>query len=59
MSPLGLLRRLPIVVYYGESVLELKYLRKYWAKIENIYTLVCGPQDVLLGVKNSKNHRVR
>ena len=37
---------------------EYEYLREYEAKIENIYTLVYGPQDVLLGMKNSKN-RVR
>jgi len=58
MSPPGILWRLPIVVYYGESIFEYKCLRKYKAKIENTYTLVCGPQDVLLGMKNSKN-RVR
>jgi len=48
MSPLGLLWRLPEVVYYGESIFEFEYLREYGAKIENIYTLVCGPQDVSL-----------
>jgi len=52
MSSLGLLRRLPVVVYCGESIFEYEYLRKHEAKIENVYTLVCGPQDVLLGIKN-------
>jgi len=28
--------------------------REYGAKIENIYTLVCGPQDVSLGIKKLK-----
>jgi len=47
MSPIGLLHRLPVVVYYGESIFEYEYLREYEAKIENVNTLVCGPQDVL------------
>jgi len=51
MSPLGLLRRLPVVVYYGESIFDYEYLRAYDAKIESIYTLVSGPHDVLLGIK--------
>jgi len=51
-SPLGLLWRLPVVVYCGESIFKYHYLCEYEAKIENIYTLVCGPQDVLLGIKN-------
>ena len=54
MSPLGLLRRLPVVVYCGESIFEYEYLREYEAKIENVYTLVCGPQDVLLGIKKTQ-----
>jgi len=52
MSPQGLLRQLPVVVYCGESIFKYKYLGEYDAEIENIYTLVCGPQDVLLGIKN-------
>jgi len=51
MSPLGLLWRLPVVVYCGESIFKYEYLREYDAKIENIYTLFQGPQDVLLGKK--------
>ena len=47
MSPLGLLRQLPVVVYYGELIFEYEYLCEYEAKIENIYTLVCDAQDVL------------
>jgi len=54
MSLLGSLRQLPVIVYCGEPIFEYEYLREYNAKIENIYTLVCGPQDVLLGIKNSK-----
>jgi len=55
MSPLGLLMRLPVVVYYGESIFEFEYLREDGVKIENMYTLVCGPQDVLLGKKKPQN----
>jgi len=58
MTPLGLLRRLTVVVYYGESIFEFEYLREYGAKIENIYTLGCGPQDVLLGFKKFEKNRV-
>ena len=56
MRSWGLLRRLPIVVYLGESLFEFEYLREYNAKIENVYTLVCGPQDVLMGIK--KNQKI-
>jgi len=55
MITLGGLLRLPVVLYCGELIFEYKYLCEYDAKIKNIYTLVCGPQDVLLGMKNSKN----
>jgi len=54
MSPIRLLRWLPVVVYCGESIFEYNYLRKYETKIKNVYTLVCGPQDVLLGIKKLK-----
>jgi len=54
MSPQGLLQQLPLVVYCRESIFEYKHLREYDMKIENIYTLVCGPQDVLLGIKTQK-----
>jgi len=54
MFPQGLLPRLPVDVYCGESIFEYEYLCEYRAKIEKIYTLVCGPQDVLLGVKKLK-----
>jgi len=50
MSRLGLLQQLPVVVHCGESIFEYEYLCKYDAKIKNIYTLVSGPQDVLLGI---------
>jgi len=40
ITKLGLLRRLPIVVYCGESIFEYEYLRKYEAKIEKVYSLV-------------------
>ena len=53
MSPPGLLRWLPVVVYCGESIFRYEYIREYNATIENFYTLVCGPQDVLLGTKKS------
>ena len=33
----------------------LKYLCEYDAKIEKVYTFVCGHQDVLVGIENSKN----
>jgi len=36
---------------------QIQYLCEYEAKIENINTLVCGPQDVLLGVKKLKKIR--
>jgi len=52
MSPQGFLRRLPVVDYCRESIFEYEYLHEYEAKIENVYTLVCGPQDVLVGIKN-------
>jgi len=55
MRSRGLLRRLPVVVNCGESNFEYEYLREYDAKIEKVYTSVCGPQDVLLGIKNLKN----
>ena len=58
MSPLGLLWWLFVVIYCGESIFKYEYLCEDEAKIENIYTLVCGPKDVSLGLKISKN-RVR
>jgi len=54
MSTLGLLRQLPVVVNWEEAIFECEYLCKYNVKIEKIYTLVCGPQDVLLGIKTLK-----
>ena len=59
MSHLGLFWRLPVVVIYAESIFEFIYLRKYSAKIKNIYTLVCGPQDVLLDIKKRLKKWVR
>jgi len=54
MSPLGLLWRLPVVIYWWESIFWYEYLPEYNTKIEDIYTLVCGPQDVLLGIKKTQ-----
>jgi len=54
MFPLGLLRRLPVVLYCRESIFKYKYLWEYDAKIDKIYTLVCGLQDVSLGIEKLK-----
>ena len=43
MNTLGLLRRLPAVVYCGESIFEYEYLREYEAKIEKTLHAVLGP----------------
>ena len=51
----GLVRRLPIIVYWGDSIFEYHYLHEYEAKIENTFTLVWGSYAVSLGVNNSKN----
>ena len=31
----GLVSRLPVVVYWGQSIFEYEYLREYKAKIQN------------------------
>jgi len=43
---LKLISRLPVVVYYGESIFEYEYLRKYVGKIEKALHGVEGPWAV-------------
>jgi len=43
-----------VVVYYGESIFEYEYLRKYEGKIEKTLHGVGGPWAVSESIVNSK-----
>jgi len=49
---LRLIRRLPVVVYYGDSIFEYEYLREYKDKIEKTLHGVGGPWAVSESIDN-------
>ena len=56
MFPLGLLRRIPVVIYWGSQFSTTNIPTN--TTLKSNYTLACFPQDVSLGTKNYSKNRV-